>query len=410
MLAGGLAARGVQVTVLGPRSVAWPQAMAREPAVTFAAVEIGSRPRITDVGVVLRLRRLLCAAAPGTAGPGAAGPDVVHAHGLRAGALCVLALRAGLPRWPGRSRAPDARARRRPAVVVTMHNAPPLAGGAAALVYRVLEVIVARGADVVLCVSEDLRRRARAAGARRAGHAVVPAPATRRASPRTAGDGLAKGRLALPGDRPVVLAAGRLAPQKGMGVLLEAAASWADLDPVPLLVIAGEGPLAAGLRERAAALGVDAIFPGHRDDLPELMAAAAVIVVPSLWEGQPLVLQEALRAGVPIVATRAGGIPGLTGTGEAGGGAAELVRPGDWRELAAAVRAVLTDQALAARLRAAALDRAAALPSAADALDAVLASYAAALSRPAPVPWPPRPFARPRRRMPGAGSGHAHGQ
>ena len=121
----------------------------------FTPVEFGDRPRPGDAAAVLRLRRALRAAPPG----------VVHAHGLRAGALTVLAL-AG---------ARGAR-RRRPAIVVTVHNAPPHGGGAAVRVYRVLERMVARGADLVLCVSPDLERRMRAAGARRVGRAVVPAP------------------------------------------------------------------------------------------------------------------------------------------------------------------------------------------------------------------------------------------
>ena len=263
--------------------------------------------------------------------------------------------------------------------MVTVHNAPPLAGGVPALVYRVLEIVVARGADVVLCVSGDLQARMRAAGARRVGRAVVPAAPARAAGDRQAQDSRTPGWAA--GERPIVLGAGRLAPQKGFAILLAAAASWLDMDPKPLVVIAGAGPLAGSLRDQAAALGVDALFLGHRDDVPGLLAAADVIAIPSLWEGQPLVLQEALRAGVPVVATRVGGIPGLTGivpaaSAGADGEAAVLVRPGDWRELAAAVRAVLTDQALAARLRAAALRRAADLPSEADAITAVLAAYA----------------------------------
>ena len=171
-------------------------------------------------------------------------------------------------------------------------------------------------------------------------------------------------------DRPLVLAAGRLAPQKGFGTLLEAAARWRDIRPEPLLVIAGEGPLAAELKSEAARLGLDARFPGHRDDLPALLAAAAVFVLPSVWEGQPLILQEALRAGVPVVATRAGGTPALTGED-----AAVLVPPGDARRLADAVRAVLTDEVLAARLRQAAAARALTLPDEDAAVAAAIAEY-----------------------------------
>jgi glycosyltransferase involved in cell wall biosynthesis len=140
--------------------------------------------------------------------------------------------------------------------------------------------------------------------------------------------------------------------------------------PEPLLVIAGTGPLGAELKAQAASLRLDARFPGHRADVPALLAAVAVFVLPSVWEGQPLVLQEALRAGVPVVATRVGGIPELTGED-----AALLVPVGDAERLADAVRAVLTDQALAAGLRRAAADRGRALPGADDAVAAALAEY-----------------------------------
>ena len=172
-----------------------------------------------------------------------------------------------------------------------------------------------------------------------------------------------------------MLAVGRLAAQKDFGTLLVAAARWRDLDPPPLLAIAGDGPLAGELRAQAVSLGVDAAFLGHRDDVAELLAAAAVFVLPSRWEGQPLILQEALRAGAAIVATRVGGIPDLVGDA-----AAVLVRPGDAQALAAAVRAVLADPPLAARLRAAAAVRGAALPTAAEAVAAALAAYAQALA------------------------------
>ncbi len=171
----------------------------------------------------------------------------------------------------------------------------------------------------------------------------------------------------------MVLGAGRLAPQKGFATLLAAAASWQDMDPAPRVVIAGEGPLDAELRQQAAAAGVDAWFLGRRDDVPALLAACDVFVLPSHWEGQPLVLQEALRAGAAIVASRAGGIPEL-----AGPEAAYLVAPGDVAQLAAGVRAVLLDPSLAARLRAAALRRAGELPTEADAIAAVLAGYRSA--------------------------------
>jgi glycosyltransferase involved in cell wall biosynthesis len=347
MLAAGLAERGIEVSVLGPSSADAVFGFGAVAGVAFAPVEFGDRPRLGDAAAVLRLRRLL-----------RSGIDVVHAHGLRAGALTVLAI-------GGRRR--RARGGRRRGLVVTVHNAPPGRGGARALVYRLLERVVARGADLVVCVSPDLEARLRAAGAGRVGRAIVPAadPLPRPAS----------GVVAT--ERPMVLAAGRLVAQKGFGTLLDAASRWRDLDPPPTLAIAGAGPLAAQLRAQAASLGVDAAFLGHREDVADLLAAATVFVLPSRWEGQPLILQEALRAGRAIVASRVGGIPDLVGDD-----AAVLVPPGDAQALAAAVVAVLTEPPLAARLRTAAAIRGAALPTEADAVTAALAAYADALRHP----------------------------
>jgi len=386
MLATGLVAGGVGVSVAGPSSADRRFSFSAAPPVSFSAVEIADRPRLGDLAGILRLRKLLLRAAAGDASPGGYG-HVVHAHGLRAGALTVLALvRVG--------------AERRPGLVVTVHNASP-GGGVAGGVYRVLERVVARGADLVLCVSPDLERRMRAAGARRVDRAVIAAPdaapgpvavhvATSAAPaapapavppvaavppvgtvPPMAGSPASDAPAPVAAGRPVVLAVGRLTEQKGFGVLLEAARAWRDLDPMPLVVIIGEGPLAAKLRARAAVLGVAVVFLGHCDDVPAWLRAAAVFVLPSRWEGQPLVLQEALRAGTPVVATLVGGVPCL-----AGEDAAVLVPWGDAGALAAAVRSVLTDPPLAARLRSAAAVRAAALPSEADAVSAALQAYA----------------------------------
>ena len=353
MLAAGCAARGVRAEVFGP-----PQAdrdfgfAAGAPGgVGFTPVSIGERPRVPgDLRTIARLRRLLRAWRP----------DVVHAHGLRAGALTAIAVAVIRPT------AHDIR----PALVVTVHNAPP-GGGVTGAIYRVLELIVARSADSVLCVSADTEQRMRAAGARRVGRAVVPAARPPSPGGRSRGPAREDPRRIRGGPGPAHRARRRrLAPQKGFGLLLDAAARWGDIRPGPLLVIAGEGPLAAGLRSRAASLGLAVRFAGHRPDVPSLLAAADVFVLPSTWEGQSLILQEALRAGVPVVATRVGGNAELTGED-----AAVLVPPGDPQRLADAVRAVLADPALAARLRQAAAERGRALPGEDEAVAAALAEY-----------------------------------
>ena len=155
MLAGGCAARGVAAEVFGPAQTDRDFAFSAQAG--FTPVEIADRPRVLrDLRAIARLRRLIRAWRP----------DVVHAHGLRAGALTAIALTFVRPNvyHP------------RPALVVTVHNAPA-AGGVTGAIYRVLELIVARTADSVLCVSPDLEERMRAAGARRVGRALVPADA-----------------------------------------------------------------------------------------------------------------------------------------------------------------------------------------------------------------------------------------
>ena len=236
--------------------------------------------------------------------------------------------------------------------------------------YAGLELIVARRADAVLTVSADLDGRMRRRGARLAGRALVPAPAAAAASPaqvaelrrELSGDG--------PGERKIVAGIGRLAAQKGFGTLIQAAARWQRRPVVPLLLIAGEGPLDQDLRRQAAAAGVAVRFLGPRRDVPALLAAADVMVVPSIWEGQPLIVQETLRAGRPLVATRVGGIAELTGDD-----GAVLVPPGDPGALAAAVSRLLDDPEAAARLAAAALARAALLPGEAAAVGQALSLY-----------------------------------
>ena len=339
MLARGCAEHHQRVSVFGPEAC-----RPLFPDVPYTAVEIAARPRPgRDTAAVLRLRRLLARDAPG----------VVHAHGLRAGAVAALAL-AGAPRRP------------RPALLVTVHNAAP-PGILSGAVYLALERIVARQADDVLCVSADLAGRMRRAGARDVALAMVPAPPA--AEPPAGAVDRARADIGAAG-RPVVLAAGRLAPQKGFDVLLEAVISFRDRDPAPLLVIAGEGPLAGRLAARSRAAGADVRFLGPRADVAALLAAADVVAVPSRWEGQPLIVQETLRAGRPLVASRVGGIPDLTGED-----AAVLVPPDDPARLAAALAAVLDDRARARALGTAARARAAALPSESDAVTAAQAVY-----------------------------------
>ncbi|HEY2638993.1 MAG TPA: glycosyltransferase family 4 protein [Streptosporangiaceae bacterium] len=341
-LAAGCREAGLAVHVFGPPSAAG----SLGPEIPVTPIEITGRPKpLGDVVAIARLRTAL------RAWP----PDVVHAHGVRAGAFAALALLD----WV---RLPT------PAFVVTIHNAPP-DGRLARLGYGLLERVCARRADLVLGASPDLVERMRARGAADVARFDVAAPAVD-APPSAAQVARARADIGAAG-RPVVLAVGRLAPQKRLDVLVEAAARWQHRQPRPLTVIAGDGPLAGDLRSQAARVGADVLLLGQRTDVPALLAAADVVVVPSQWEARALIVQEALRAGRPLVATSTGGIPELTGED-----AAVLIPVGDPTALAAAVCAVLDDPGLAGRLALAARARSAELPTESESVTAALAIYA----------------------------------
>lgn len=145
-------------------------------------------------------------------------------------------------------------------------------------------------------------------------------------------------------ERPIVLAAARLDPQKGQQYLLEAATHVPDA----LFVLAGDGPDRRVLEAQARALGVAdrVVFLGQRHDIPALLASCDLFVLPSLFEGLPLGVLEAMAAGVPIVASDVGGV-GEAVTNNTSG---LLVPPCDPAALADAVTTLLHDQALAQRL------------------------------------------------------------
>lgn len=343
-IAEGGAARGWQVLVAGPAALA-DRLVPSTSAATFTPVEISDRPGAGDAASVRRLASL------------ARGADVVHAHGLRAGALAVLAvrtLRAG-------RRAGGAR---RPAVVVTLHNLP-VGGRGIRAVAALLEQVVCRGADLVLGVSGDLVERATQRGARGAERALVPAPARPDAAPvRTT-----RAALRVPDDVRLLVTVGRLAPQKGLDLLADTAAALAEEGV--LWLVAGDGPLQEELERRSAADGLPVRVLGRREDVADLMAAADVVVSTARWEGQPLWIQEALALGAPVVATDVGG------TREVTEDAAVLVEP-DAPRLAAAVRGLLADPDSRADLSTRARRRAARLPDLAATLDQLDRAYSGA--------------------------------
>lgn len=305
-----LAADGHDVIVEAPAAVL--DGLDLEPA-RAEPLEIGPRPSLNDTLAVARLRRLGRRA------------DVLHAHGLRAGALAALAL--------GRRR------RGRTRLVVTLHNLT-VGGRLTTLVGDRLERLIARRADLVLAVSPDLAERARELGAPQVELAIIPAVPTQQPAEPGASDAAAA-EDAWPRSGARLLTVARLAPQKGLPLLLEVAAILSrEVDAGRLAAftwaLAGDGPGREQAAERIAAEQLPVALLGRRNDAPALMEVADIVVQTSLWEGQPLTIQEALRAGAAIVATDVGG------TAVTARGGAVLVAP-QAQAIAEALRTLLSD-------------------------------------------------------------------
>lgn len=325
-----LAKDGHQVLLAGPNNVISPAPGAVGGAcLRTYQIDIGARPSGADLKALRQLKQL------------AATVEVIHAHGLRAGALAVLAAK----RLP---------AAKRPRVVVTLHNLP-VGSAPTRLVGKALHLVVVKGADYVLTVSPDLLEKAKQLGLKAGEIAVVPAPARgcmdHAAQPEIsqdsaqssdAGSGVDSGSgpgassAASSKAAPCLLTIARLAPQKGLDLLLEAATLIKQRGIDFTWLVAGDGPLKAQLNQQIASSSLPVKLLGRREDIGALLSQADVVVQTSYWEGQPLTLREAMQAGRAIVATDVGGSAyTLAGCGQ-------LVEP-QAGPLADAVVAVISD-------------------------------------------------------------------
>jgi len=158
--------------------------------------------------------------------------------------------------------------------------------------------------------------------------------------------------LGLPREARVVGTIGRLNEQKGHRYLLEAAPAVLRAHPDARFLIVGDGDLAEPLRRQAQALGLAdrLVFAGHRGNVPEMLGAIDVLCLPSLYEGTPLALFEAMAAGKAIVASAVDGCAEVLVDGTTG----LLVPPRDPAALSEAVVRALAEPGLLERLEKAA--------------------------------------------------------
>ena len=271
----------------------------------------------SDVKATLALRRLMKDIRP----------DIVHAHSAKAGLVARLAARlAGV-----RS-------------IYSVHGWAFDKGvslGQRAVVWPV-EAVSALFSDVVMFSTRydrDYARRSLPVRARKL--VIVPYGVEAEAPQSTPGDAV---------DRPAVIMVARFSDQKDQPTLLRAAALLDDLDF--RLVLVGDGPNMA--RDQALAaelnLGDKAEFLGSRDDVNDLYTAMHVFVLCTNYEGLPLSIMEAMRAGLPVVATDVSGVAEEIDDGVTG----FLADHKDHAMVAEKLRLLIADPALRGRMGAAA--------------------------------------------------------
>jgi glycosyltransferase involved in cell wall biosynthesis len=209
--------------------------------------------------------------------------------------------------------------------------------------FEALDRLHLRWMDHVVCVSEGQAIKVRRAGVAASKVTVIHnAIATGRFdNPDPVYRQNLRGYFASPRSH-IVGAAGRLSPEKGFGVLLDAAALVAARVPEVGFVVFGDGPLRGELEMRIEATGLarNVVLAGHHHSLDPFMPFLDAFVLPSFTEGLPNVVLEALAASVPVVATAVGGTPEVLEDGKSG----FLVCPGDAEALGGRIQFLLASE------------------------------------------------------------------
>ena len=296
LLAARLPAFGYEVAVAAPESLRLETAIPRFP------VELGDRPR--PGRDLVALRALQRAAREWKA-------DLIHCHGAKASLLGLTAL--GWARLP---------------VVVTFHNL--WGGGSLTLPLRMLLPL----ASWTICVSNAVRDSLARSGLALHRCQVIPNGVDL--------DAFSPASELVPGLFTVAFV-GRLTEEKGVPELLAAAEILAEKGVAMRFVVAGDGPLREQVESHPLLTAGTLVYLGQQSDIQRVYHAAHALVMPSRAEGHPLAALEAMACGLPVVASRVGGLPEIVIGGKTG----TMVPPGDPEALAAALRVFAEHPALA---------------------------------------------------------------
>ncbi len=251
--------------------------------------------------------------------------DVVHTHGSQDSWATAAALLGLKPR---------------PLVVRTRHNLFPIRD------HIFNRWLYGRATDAVICISRAIQDQC-AAKPYFPPERLFLVHSAVDAGPLTDAQGTPlREELGL-GESLLIGVTGRLRPEKGHRFLIEAFARVGPTLPEARLLVVGDGSLAGELKALAEKLGLGerVVFTGFRRDIPRVLAALDLFVLPSISEGLGTAVLEAAAAGVPVIASDVGGVPDILGRQERG----RLVPPGDAAALAEAILQWAADRAGARR-------------------------------------------------------------
>ncbi len=252
--------------------------------------------------------------------------DLIHTHGYKGNLYgYVAARREGKP------------------IVATCHNW--LAGGAALAAYNFLDRIVLRRFDAVSAVSQAIADRLLSLGVRRERITVIPNGIDVRSF---AVEAQSYPPAVQKREEQVIGMVARLDLQKGFEYLLRSMGTLRSSFPRARLLIVGEGPDRAGIEGMVSRQGLGGVvtLAGRQTDMPGVYAGIDIFVLPSLNEGLPMTLLEAMAASKPVIATRVGAVPAVITDDQTG----LLIEPGDEAGLTNALSRLLADPQLCRRL------------------------------------------------------------